>query len=116
MKLTYTKMGDYYIPNLIIPEEKRQIGKYGKLRKRFLKKYHRGIYEAMVLSCKLWEHLADVEEQAQQRMDVIVEQMKAAEGITEELKSDDQMKWVQKMNNIYQRAEEIIIEEIIYIL
>lgn len=116
MELTYTKIGDYFIPNLIMPEEKRPIRKYGNLRKKYLEKYHRGIYEGMLLSCKLWEHLADVEEQATQRMDVLIEQMKKAEGVTEELKAVDQMKWVQEMNGILHRAEEIIFQELIYIL
>lgn len=116
MELTYTKNGDYFIPNLVIPEEKRPIGKYGNLRKTYLKEYHKGIYQRMLLSCKLWEHLADVEEQAQQRMDILVEQMKKAEGVTEELKAMDQMKWVQEMNGIVHRAEEIIFQELIYTL
>lgn len=116
MELTYTKNGDYFIPNLVIPEEKRPIKKYGNLRKKYLKEYHTGIYQGMLLSCKLWEHLADVEEQAQQRLDVLIEQMKKVEGITEELKAVNQMKWVQEMNDIIHRAEEIIFQELIYTL
>lgn len=116
MELTYTKNGDYFIPNLAIPEEKRPIGKYGNLRKKYLKEYHTGIYQGMLLSCKLWEHLGDVEEQTQQRLETLIKQMKKVEGITEELKSENQMKWVQEMNGIIQRAEEIIFQELIYTL
>lgn len=114
MNITFEKCGDYYIPNLIMPEEKRTIGKYGNIRKKYLKENRKGIYEGMVLSCKLWEHLADIEEQAQQRIDVIVGQMKETEGITEELKAANQMKWVQSMNSIYHRAEEIVLNELIF--
>lgn len=116
MELTYTKNGDYFIPNLVIPEEKRPIRKYGNLRKKYQKEYHMGIYQGMLLSCKLWEHLADVEEQAQQRLDILIEQMKKVGGITEELKAVNQMKWVQEMNGIIHRAEEMIFQELIYTL
>lgn len=114
MELTYTKVGDYYIPDLIVAEEKRTIGKYGRLRKTYLQEQRSMIYSDMVLSDKLWHHLADVEEQAQQRLDVIIKQMKEAEGVTEELKEKEQMEWVRRMNSICNRAEEMIIEEIIY--
>lgn len=114
MELTYTKVGDYYIPDLIVAEEKRTIGKYGRLRKKYLQEHRSMIYSDMVLSDKLWQHLADVEEQAQQRMDVIIRQMKEAEGVTEELKAKEQMEWVRRMNSIRSRAEEIVLLEIVY--
>lgn len=114
MKLTYTKVGDYYIPDLIVSEEKRPIGKYGRLRKAYLQEYCSAVYSDMVISDKLWHHLADVEEQAQQRMDVMIQQMKEVEGVTEELKAKEQMEWVRRMNGIHNRAEEIVLKEIVY--
>lgn len=110
MELTYTKVGDYYIPDLIVAEEKRTIGKYGRLRKTYLQEHRSMIYFDMVLSNKLWHHLADVEEQAQQRMEVIIAQMKEAEGVTEELKARNQMEWVRRMNSICNWTEEIVLE------
>lgn len=114
MELTYTKVGDYYIPDLIVAEEKRMIGKYGRLRKTYLQEHRSMIYFDMVLSNKLWHHLADVEEQAQKRMEVIIAQMKEAEGITEELKAREQMEWVRRMNSIRSRAEEIVLRAIVF--
>lgn len=114
MELTYTKVGDYYIPDLIVAEEKRTIGKYGRLRKTYLQEHRSMIYFDMVLSNKLWHHLADVEEQAQQRMEVIIAQMKEAEGVTEELKAREQMEWVRRMNSIRSRAEEIVLRAIVF--
>lgn len=114
MELTYTKVGDYYIPDLIVAEEKRTIGKYGRLRKTYLQEHRSMIYSDMVLSDKLWHHLADVEEQAQERMDVIIKQMKEAEGVTEELKAREQMEWVRRMNSICNRAEEMVLREIVF--
>lgn len=114
MELTYTKVGDYYIPDLIVAEEKRTIGKYGRLRKTYLQEHRSMIYFDMVLSNKLWHHLADVEEQAQKRMEVIIAQMKEAEGITEELKAREQMEWVRRMNSIRSRAEEIVLRAIVF--
>lgn len=114
MELTYTKVGDYYIPDLIVAEEKRTIGKYGRLRKTYLQEHRSMIYSDMVLANKLWHHLADVEEQAQKRMEVIIAQMKEAEGITEELKAREQMEWVRRMNSIRSRAEEIVLRAIVF--
>ena len=114
MELTYTKIGDDYIPNLIVSEEKRQIGKYDRLRKKYLQEHRSMIYSDMVLADKLWHHLADVEEQAQQRMEVLIQQMKEVEGVTEELKASEQMEWVRRMNSICNRVEEIVMREIIF--
>lgn len=114
MELTYTKVGDYYIPDLIVSEGKRSIGKYGRLRRKYLKEHQSMVYFDMVLSDKLWQHLADIEEQAQQRMDVIIHHMKDVEGVTEELKAREQMEWVRRMNNICNRAEEIVLQEFVY--
>ena len=115
MKIDYIKDGDYFIPALVIPEENRPIGHWGRLHKRYLEETHTAMYQSMILSCTLWTHLADLNEQATQRYDRIVEQMKEAEGVTEELKAREQMIWVGKMNSIRNRAEEIVLYEMIYI-
>ncbi|MEG1135846.1 MAG: VapE family protein [Anaerovoracaceae bacterium] len=91
------------------------IDKYGRLRKAYLQEHRSMVYSNMVLSDKLWHHLADVEEQAQQRMDVMIQQMKEVEGVTEEMKAKEQMEWVRRMNGIYNQAEEIVLKEIVYI-
>ena len=114
-RLHYTLVGDYYFPDLKLPEENRPIGHYGRLHRNYLKEEHPARYSAMVLTGKLWTYLADLNEQAEERLDFIIEQMKAAEGVTEELKARNQLEWVGRMNNIHNRAEEIIKSELIYI-
>ena len=114
MKINYIRSGDYYIPDLKLPEEKRPIGKWGRMHREYLKEYHPIQYTNLVLSCKLWTYLADLNEQTQERLDRIIQQMKEVEGVTEGLKAADPMLWVQRMNNIRNRAEEIIREELIY--
>ena len=113
--LHYTLVGDYYIPDLKLPEEDRPIGRYGRLHRDYLKKEHPARYSSLILTGKLWTYLADLNEQAEERLDLIIEQMKAAEGVTEELKARNQLEWVGRMNNIRNRAEEIINSELIYI-
>lgn len=112
--MDYVLVGDYYIPDLQLPEENRPIGIWGRMHKVYLELYHPARYNDLVLSGKLWTYLADLNEQAQNRLDCIIDQMKAAEGITEELKARDQMAWVRAMNSIRSRAEEIIRSEMIY--
>lgn len=114
MKPNYIRSGDYFIPDLKLPEENRPIGKWGRMHREYLKEYHPIQYTDLVLSCKLWTYLADLNEQAQERLDRIMQQMKEAEGVTEILKATDLMAWVQRMNSIRNRAEEIIREELIY--
>ena len=114
MKIDYTLAGDYYIPNLELPQESRPIGKWGRMHRRYLETYHPIRYNQLILSGTLWTYLADLNEQAQVRMDTLMEQMKTAEGVTESLKAADPMAWVQRMNSIRARAEEIVREEIIY--
>lgn len=114
MKMTYTRVGDYYIPNLKVEQEERSIGKWGRRHRDYLKEYHPIRFNQLVLSGKLWTHLADLNEQAQQRMETLITQLKTAEGITEALKSADPIGWTQRMNNITARAEEIMREELIY--
>ena len=114
MKIDYIPVGDFYIPNLELPRESRPIGKWGRMHRRYLETYHPIRFNQLVLSGTLWTYLADLNEQAQARMETLIEQMKTAEGVTESLKANDPMAWVQRMNNIRARAEEIIREEIIY--
>lgn len=113
--IDYVLVGDYYIPMLTLPEENRPIGRWGRMRQNYLKEYRPGYYSSLLLTGKLWTYLADLDEQAQERLDRMMEQMKAAEGVTEKLKADDQLEWVRRMNSICNRAEEIIREEMIYI-
>ena len=113
--IDYILAGDYYIPDLKLPEENRPIGRYGRLHREYLKQEHPARYSSLILTGKLWTYLADLNEQAEKRRDLIIEQMKAAEGVTEELKAQNQLQWVGRMNNIRNRAEEIINSELIYI-
>ena len=112
--IDYILIGDYYIPDLKLPEENRPIGRYGRLHREYLKQEHPARYSSLILTGKLWTYLADLNEQAEERLDLIMEQMKAAEGVTEELKARNQLEWVGRMNNIRSRAEEIINSELIY--
>ncbi|MCI8963121.1 MAG: TnpV protein [Eubacterium sp.] len=113
--IDYVLVGDYYIPDLKLPEENRPTGHYGRLHREYLKQEHPARYSSLILTGKLWTYLADLNEQAEERLDLIIEQMKAAEGVTEELKAQNQLEWVERMNNIRNRAEEIIKSELIYI-
>lgn len=112
--IDYILAGNYYIPMLVLPVESRPIGRWGRMHQNYLKEYHTGYYNNLLLSGKLWTYLADLNEQAQERLETIIEQMKAAEGVTEELKRTSQMDWVRSMNGIRNRAEEIICSELIY--
>ena len=115
MKLEYIRNGDYYIPNLRVEQEERSIGKWGRMHREYLKEYHPIRFNQLVLSGKLWTHLADLNEQAQRRMENLIAQMQAAEGVTEALKAADPMAWAQRMNNIQARAEEIVRDELIFV-
>ena len=115
MEIAYIKCGDYFIPDLTLPEEPRPMGKWGRMHREYLKATHPITYTNLILSGKLWTYLADLNEQAQLRLDTLVSQMKESEGITETLKVRDPMQWVQRMNNIRDRAEEILREELIYV-
>ena len=112
--LDYVLIDDYYLPDLRILEEARPIGRWGRMHKDYLAQYHPALYNELILSGKLWTYLADLNEQAQDRLNCIISQMKEAEEITEELKSQDQMAWVRAMNSIRSRAEESILRELIY--
>lgn len=114
---TYTQIGDYALPDLSLPAEKddRPIGIWGQRRLRYLKQYHKVIYYNLLTSGKLHSHLADTEEQAQQLFLRLVKELAEKEGVTEQLKSADQMKWVRKMNNIRNRAIEVVNCEVIFV-
>ena len=109
--LDYVLVGDYYIPDLKLPEESRPIGRWGRMHKAYLQEHRPGQYNELLLSGKLWTYLADLNEQAADRLAY----MQAAEGVTEELKARDQLAWVRAMNSIRSRAEEIIRSEMIYV-
>ena len=110
----YTLVGDYYIPDLQLPEESCPIGIWGRMHKDYLEQCHPVWYNDLILTGKLWTYLSDLNKQAQNRLDCIIAQMKEVEGITEKLKAQDQMAWVRAMNSIRSRAEEIVRAEIIY--
>ena len=108
-ELNYIRCGDYYIPDIRLPEKSWPIGKWGRMHRDYLMECHPIRFNDLCLSGELWTYLADLNEQAQTRLEVIVEQMKAAEGVTEDLKAADQMAWVGAMNGIRNRAEEIVL-------
>lgn len=112
---TYTQVGDYFLPNLKLPEEKtKPIGVWGQRHKRYLKEYKRATYTTLLTSSKLNSYLADIDEQAEKMFSRLVRQMVDRESVTEQLKADNQLEWVQKMNNIRSRAMEIVNTDLIY--
>ncbi len=114
-KLTYSRCGDYYIPNLKLTEQPdKPIGKYGRMRQRYLKEYRPVLYNSLILSEKLYPHLLEIDEAANACMDILMPQLMKAAGVTEELKATDQMKWVGLANACRAQAEEIIQSELIY--
>ena len=113
--LWYELIGDYYIPVLTLSsEEQRPIGKWGRMHRDYLKEHRPILFNDLILSGQLWTYLADLNEQAQEHLSLIIEQMKSSEGVTEHMKQHDQMAWVGTMNSIRNRAEEIILREMIY--
>ena len=115
--IEYRLVGDYYIPNIAIPKSRRigNIGKYGRLKLNYMKKYKIPEYTEMLLSNELKSYLLDIEDECKEKLDILIKQMAEKENITEELKAINQIEWVQKMNNIKNRAEEIILNEFIYL-
>ena len=112
--LSYTLYGDYYLPDLEINEEEPTYGKYGIMRKQFLKEHRSARYQYLVLTGKLTEHLNQVDKEVKEKVEMLVEQMAEQWGVTEELKMRDQMEWVRRMNDIKNVAEEMVLLEIIY--
>ncbi len=113
-ELNYICCGDYYIPDIRLPEENRSIGRWGRMHRDYIKEYRPILFNDLCLSGSLWTYLADLNEQAQKCLELIIEQMKVSEGITEDMKQHDQMAWVGAMNSIRNRAEEIVLREMIY--
>ena len=114
-KLTYSRCGDYYIPNLKLTEQPdKPIGKYGRMRQRYLKEYRPVLYSSLILSEKLYPHLLEIDEAANARMDILMPQLMKAAGVTEELKTANQMKWVGLANACRVQAEETIFVELVY--
>ena len=110
----YTLHGDYYLPDLVLREEEPTYGKYGMLRKQFLKEHRSARYQYMLLTGKLNEHLNQIDQEARKQVEILMEQMVKKQGATEELKAQDQMKWVRLMINIKSSAEEIVVKNTIY--
>ena len=113
--LSYTLHGDYYLPDLEINEEEPTYRKYGIMRKQFLKEHRSARYQYLVLTGKLTEHLNQVDKEVREKVEILMEQMAEQWGVTEELKMQDQMEWVRRLNNIQATAEEIALKEIIYL-
>lgn len=112
---TYTQQNDYLLPDIKIPEQPEyEVGIWGQRRRRYLKDHHRVLYYNMLTKCTLYPHLADVEQQAQEMFFRLVDEMAMQEGLTEQLKATDQMEWVRRMNNIQNRATEIVYAVLIY--
>ena len=113
---TYRQEGDYLLPNLALPDEpEHHIGKYGLLRRSYLKNHRSGIYTVMFLNGTLYQHLAEIDQNCNERVDLLVRQMAKREGVSETLKASAQLEWVGRMNNIKNRAEEIVLSELVYV-
>ena len=112
--MSYTLHGDYYLPDLVLNEEEPTYGKYGMLRKQFLKEYRSARYQYLLLTGKLNEHLNQIDQESRKQMEMLMGQMAERQGVTEELKVQDQMTWVRLMNNIKASAEEIVLKNTIY--
>ena len=111
--IAYELVGDYYIPVMTLPDEERAIGKYGRMHREYLKEYNPMMFNDLVLTGQLWMYLADLNEQAQSRLQFIIGQMQENENVTDELKEHDQIAWVRAINSIYNRAEELVIHELV---
>ena len=113
--MNYTLHGDYYLPDLVLREEEPTYGKYGMLRKQFLKEHRSARYQYMLLTGKLNENLNQIDQEVREQVETLMEQMTEKQGVTEELKAQDQMEWVRLMNNIKASAEEIVLKNMIYV-
>ena len=113
--LDYVLVGDYYIPMLALSEENRLISYWGMIRKEYMKNHKSGMYSYLLLTGKLDSYLADLNEQAQERYELIEAQMRSAEGVTEKLKVQNSMEWVRQCNNIHNRVQEIVLSELVYV-
>ena len=116
-KITYRQVGDFKIPNIILPPEQANItiGKWGMMHKNYLEHNKSGLYMLMVTKCTLWPYLADIDRQANEMYELLIEQMKEAEGVTENMKEQNQLEWVRRVQNIEARVKELICKELIYV-
>ena len=115
MEITYTSHEGFYLPNLTLPrKEEASFGRYGRLRLKYLKEHRRVLYIDLLTSGKLTQHLNTVDRQAREMLELLVKQMAQAQGITEQLKAEDQMAWVGAMNNIHNAAEEVVMQEVVF--
>ena len=113
MKITYTRVGDYYLPNLIAPESPK-VGRWGMLRFNYLRKHREALYTIMLMEGTLNPHLEEIDRQAQEMEQQLISQLAQREGVTEQLKAENQMEWVARMNSIWNRADEIVLDNLIY--
>ena len=116
-ELTYTKRNGYQIPNIVIKNKENEpetLTRYGRAREKYLMEHHKAMYTAMLLKGTLWTHLVEVDQAANQQIESLMKELADSEGVTEKLKATNQMEWVQRMNNIRQRAEEIVLKDLIY--
>ena len=114
-EISYTMQGDYNLPNLAMPEQPEvTLGRYAQMRRRYLKENHRVLYYNLLTKCKLAEHLSETEQRALEMEEMLLKQMSQTEGLTESLKATDMMAWVQRMNNLKNRVQEIVLAEVIY--
>ena len=112
---TYRQVGNYFIPNLVLPDTgDYQIGKYGRMRRTYLKEHRKSFYTSLMLDGTLFKHLAEIDQSCNERMEVIVSDMAKQENVTEAFKATDQMEWTRRMNGIHSRAEEIVLNELVY--
>ena len=114
MEITYSKYGDYYLPNLVTSGEEPTYGRFGRMRLQYLKEHRRAAYINLKTSGQLTHHLNEIDREANERLQLLIEQMAQAQGITEQLKAEDQMAWVGAMNNIRSTADEAVMQEIIF--
>ena len=115
MEITYSKCGDYLIPNLVLEDtEAKPIGKYGRMRKRYLKEHRPVLYTNLLLSGELFQHLEEIDKTCEEHMELLTRQMAIREGVTEQLKAANQIEWVRRMNSIQNRVEEIVLSELVY--
>ncbi len=115
MTIQYHKSGDYYLPNLVLEDtEAKPIGKYGRMRKRYLKEHRPVLFTNLLLSGELFQHLEEIDKTCEEHMELLTRQMAIREGVTEQLKAANQIEWVRRMNSIQNRAEEIVLHELVY--
>ena len=115
MTIQYLESGDYYLPNLVLEDNEVQpIGKYGRMRKRYLKEHRPVLFTNLLLSGELFQHLEEIDKTCEEHMELLTRQMAIREGVTEQLKAANQIEWVRRMNSIQNRAEEIVLHELVY--